>query len=133
MIHLRGLFALFWGLWHLVWLFGLFWVPWLWGLEIAVPYLAMLYTAFAFGEIAGLYVNWRRRKEPEVARTLSQVRQWIAAQSKWLKVVALGAGAGDAAAVCLVVSELHPVIGLVLGFTAAAALMPHYAWRGDVG
>jgi hypothetical protein len=131
-IQLRGPFAWIWGGWHVGWLFGLFVVPWAFGLSVAVAYLAVLYMIFAVVEAVGFRIN-RTRQGPEVVRTLSQFRQWVAQQERWLMVIAMGAGAGDAAAVCLVVSELHPVIGMVLGFTVAAALMPHYAFRGDVG
>lgn len=128
-----------WVLWHVAWLFGFVWVlraGWPTSVDM---FFAVLYTVFLPVEVLGVVFNHAKRDEPETARTLSQFRQRVAQEGKsesrgvgW-PALAGGSAAIDACVMTMLVSTLHPVIGMVVGFTVFLWLAPHFGWREDVG
>jgi hypothetical protein len=134
-IRVTGPWAVVWSIWHAAWLFGIFWVPFFWPDGTTWDY-RVLYTLFLPLELIGA----ARASTPgvEVARTLSQVRQWVAQAGKgpnalgW-KALASGTALVDAAIVWYVAKDVHPAVGAVLGTVVWLWLSPHFGYRERVG
>lgn len=135
-IELRGPWAIWWGLWHVVWLAGLFWASVFLDGDGMRWWFRVLYTAFLVPEVYGAYRN--TRTSDHVARTLSEVRQWVSARGKGSKAtgwkgLAAGTAFVDAAAVYWVVSDVWMPLGAILGCVVWMWLAPHFGWRERVG
>lgn len=139
-IRLSGPWPLVWVAWALIWLAWMLWSPFASDVRVQRLGLAMILTAWALLEIAGGLQNARKVKEPELARTLSQILQRLVQEGHvyrgWWRgypglVTALSLLLAWSA--YLAFSPFDRVAGILLGLGVWAYLQYHLLRRGIYG